>query len=73
MLWEDGVSAWSVLMPKVLCVVGAIIAILLLLMFGLDLAAGVPFNHGSSLMDIVFLLSALVLGYLSWTTLMEQK
>jgi hypothetical protein len=60
-------------MPKALCVVGAIIAILLLLMFGLDFVAGIPFSRVSSTMDIVFLLCALLLGYLSWTTLMDQK
>jgi hypothetical protein len=60
-------------MPKALCLVGAIIAILLLLIFGLDFAAGFPFGRVSVPMDIVFLLCALVLGYLSWTTLMEQK
>jgi hypothetical protein len=60
-------------MPKALCLVGAIIAILLLLIFGLDLVARFPFGRASSLMDIISLLCALVLGYLSWTTLMEQK
>jgi hypothetical protein len=60
-------------MPKALCVVGAIVAVLLLILFGLDFAAGFPFNGVSSVMDFGFLLCALILGYVSWTTLMEQK
>ena len=60
-------------MSKALCVVGAIIAILLLLMFGLDFATKFPFGRVSSAMDTVFVLCALLLGYLSWTTLMDQK
>jgi hypothetical protein len=59
-------------MLKVLCVVGAIVAILLLIVFGLDLVSGFPFDRVSSVMDVGFLFCSLVLGYVSWTTLMEQ-
>jgi hypothetical protein len=60
-------------MPKALCIVGAVIAILLLLIFGLDFAVRFPFGRNSVIMDIGFLVCALMLGYMSWTTLQEQK
>lgn len=59
-------------MSKALCFVGIGVAGLLLLVFGLDLAIGVPFNKASMVMDIGFVVCSLVLGYLSWTTLREQ-
>ncbi|MBI3838846.1 MAG: hypothetical protein HY288_13065 [Planctomycetia bacterium] len=59
-------------MPKVLAISGMVVAGLLLLMFGLDLAASVPFSHASRMMDIIFLLCAGILGYMSWNTYREQ-
>ncbi|HYW78284.1 MAG TPA: hypothetical protein VE890_01865 [Thermoguttaceae bacterium] len=59
-------------MSKALCYIGIGVAGLLLLVFGLDLAIGMPFNTDSKVMDIGFVVCALVLGYLSWTTLREQ-
>jgi hypothetical protein len=41
-------------------------------MFGLDLAIRVPFGKASVAMDVAFLLSAGMLGYLSWNTFREQ-
>ncbi|MCE5267843.1 MAG: hypothetical protein LLG00_08150 [Planctomycetaceae bacterium] len=60
-------------MPKALCLVGMVVAVLLLLVFGLDLAVGFPFGRLSLVMDIGFLLCSAALGYMSWTTLQEQK
>ncbi len=60
-------------MPKALCLTGSVVAILLLLVFGLDLAIGFPFRRASSTMDIGLLIASLALGYVSWTTLKEQK
>ncbi len=60
-------------MPKALCLTGSVVAILLLLVFGLDLAIGFPFGRASSTMDIGLLIASLALGYVSWTTLKEQK
>jgi hypothetical protein len=60
-------------MPKALCLVGAVVAVLLLLVFGLDLGLAFPFHRSSLTMDIGILLGALALGYVSWTTLTEQK
>ena len=60
-------------MPKALCLVGTIVAGLLLLVFGFDLAVGFPFHRVSPTMDIGCLLCSVILGYVSWTTLREQK
>ena len=60
-------------MPKALCLVGMVVAVLLLLVFGLDLALGFPFNRVSPTMDIGILLCSVALGYVSWATLQEQK
>ena len=65
-------------MPKALCYVGLVVALVLLLVFGLDLATGFildkafPFGGVSLLMDVGFVLGAAVLAYLSWATLREQ-
>ena len=60
-------------MAKVLCIAGAVIAVLLVLIFGLDLALKIPFKRASILMDIGFLVCAGLLGFISWTTLKEQS
>ena len=59
-------------MPKGLCIAGVVVAILLLLISGLDAAIEVPFGRVSLMMDIGLILCSAVLGYLSWTTLQEQ-
>ena len=59
-------------MPKALCIFATAISVLLLAVFGLDLATSIPF--GRSLMtDIGFLIAAGILGYLSWSALREQR
>ena len=60
-------------MSKALCIVGAVVAALLVLVFGLDLALGFPFGGYSLVMDGAFILCSAVLGYLSWATLREQQ
>jgi hypothetical protein len=60
-------------MPKALCIVGIVVAVLLLLLFGLDLAIGFPFGRQSIIMSVGFVLSSLVLASLSWLTFKEQK
>ena len=59
-------------MPKALCIIGMVVAILVLILFSLDLAIALPFARASMTLDIVFVISAAVLAYLSWTTLKEQ-
>ena len=46
---------------------------MLLILFSLDLAIGVPFKKADTLMDIVFLISSTGLGLISWLTLKELK
>ena len=58
-------------MPKALTMAGMVIAGLLILMFGLDLAIQFPFGHASVMMDVFVLLSAGALGYMSWSTYRE--
>jgi len=60
-------------MSKALCLGGGIVAVLLLLVFGLDLAVRFPFGGPSPLMDIGIVVCAILLGYLSWSTLREQR
>lgn len=59
-------------MPKVLTIIAMVIAGLILLVFALDAAIGIPFKKASLLMDIGFIVCAVALGYLSWTTYREQ-
>ncbi len=60
-------------MPKALCILGMAISALLLLVFGLDLATGFPFNAGTPMMNIGFIIASAILGYLGWSTLREQR
>ena len=60
-------------MPKALCLVGTVVAVLLLLVFGLDLAIAFPFHRDSLPMDVGTLVCSVILGYVSWTALREQK
>ncbi len=59
-------------MPKVLTISGFVVALLVLLIFGLDLALGIPFNKTSMAMDIAFVLCGIGLGYMSWMTFRQQ-
>lgn len=63
-------------MPKALCMTGMVVAILILVLFLLDMVvpeAWAPFKRSNWLMDIGFVLCASGLGYLSWATYREQK
>jgi TRAP-type C4-dicarboxylate transport system permease small subunit len=63
-------------MPKAFCIAGAVVAILLLLVFGVDLAIGFPFDRQGwpgMVMDICMVLCAGMLGYISWATFRTLK
>jgi hypothetical protein len=60
-------------MPKAFCIAGAVVAILLLLVFGIDLAAGFPFDRQSWTIDIGMILCSGILGYISWSTYRTLK
>ncbi len=59
-------------MPKALCLTGMVIAIVVFLLFLLDLILGFPFQGASKLLDLVFVICAAVLGFISFTTFREQ-
>lgn len=62
-------------MPKALCWTGMVIAILVLALFLFDLVAPAglaPFKKSSVTLDVMFVLCAGALAYLSWATLKEQ-
>jgi hypothetical protein len=61
-------------MPKVFCIAGAVVAILLLLIFGADLIPGIgPFGGQSMTIDIGMVVCSLMLGYISWATYRTLK
>ena len=59
-------------MPKALCLTGMVIAIVVFLLFLLDLILGFPFQGASMSLDIVFVICAAGLGFISFTTFREQ-
>ena len=59
-------------MPKMLAICGMVVSVVVLLVFGLDLAVGQPFQKISMPMDIGFVVAAVLLAYMSWTTFREQ-
>ena len=61
-------------MPKALCLTGMVISILVFLMFLADLVLPQSlafFSKASRPLDILFIICALALGYLSWNTFSE--
>jgi hypothetical protein len=50
-----------------------IVALLVILLFGADLAFKFPFQRASVAMDAVFVVCALLLAYMSWSSFREQK
>ena len=59
-------------MPKALTISGMVVAGLLLLLFGLDLAVSFPFRGVSRTMDVVLVVCSAILAYMSWSTFREQ-
>ena len=67
-------------MPKALCLIGMVLAILVFLIFFLDLVFGMsgmrdyaPLRMASIPMDIVFLISSGALAVMAFLTFREQK
>jgi hypothetical protein len=59
-------------MPKALAILGMAIAVLMLVMFGLDALVGIPFGQSAGVVtDVGFLVAAALLAYMSWHTLRE--
>lgn len=59
-------------MPKLLTMIGLVLAVGIVIPFVLDLAFQFPFKRASMFMDIVFIVGGAILAYLSWTTMREQ-
>ncbi len=66
-------------MQKGLCIAAFSIAVIVLALFLADLILGMagmyqlaPFKFANMLMDIVFIVCALILGAMSWFTMKEQ-
>jgi hypothetical protein len=60
-------------MAKALSILGMAVSILLVLVFGLDLAIGFPFNGSNAMMSIGFVVFSAILVYLSWSSLRELR
>lgn len=65
-------------MPRLLCLLGLVVAGLVLLLFLADLAlsftsSGGIFSYPSLMMDIAFIVASAILGYLAWSALKELK
>ena len=60
-------------MPKAFCIAGAVVAILLLLVFGIDPILGFPFGGQNWIIDIGMVVCSAMLGYISWSTYRTLK
>lgn len=66
--WYSGKNT----MPKALCISGMVVGGLLLVLFGLDLALGLPFERSSVLLDIMLVICGAMLAGVSFQTFREQ-
>jgi hypothetical protein len=60
-------------MAKAMSIAGMVVAGLLTLVFAADLAIKVPFGRVGPATDIGFLISAVILGYLSWNAFRDNR
>ena len=60
-------------MAKGFAIFGFVVAIVLLLVFGLDLAVGIPFDRINVVTDVLFVLASLALGVVSFMTFREAN
>ncbi|MGC6441932.1 MAG: hypothetical protein ACON4H_04655 [Rubripirellula sp.] len=67
-------------MPKALCLISLVASILIVVLFLLDAVAGMlgmtdfaPMLSANMTMDIVFIIMAGAMSYLSWSTYREQR
>lgn len=76
---SSAISHKGWLMPKVLCLIGVVFSALVALIFLLDIVLGMmnsasaPLRMVSLTMDILFILAACGLAYVSWTAFREQR
>jgi hypothetical protein len=60
-------------MAKAMSIAGMIVAGLLALIFIADLAVGIPFGRYGTMTDVGFVISSLILAYLSWNAFRDAK
>lgn len=60
-------------MTKTLPLLGMMIAGLVAVLFVADLAAGFPFQRVSIAADVGFLISSLIIAYMSWSLLEKPR
>ena len=60
-------------MAKAMSIAGMIVAGLIALIFVADLAVKIPFGRVGTVTDVGFLVSALILAYLSWNAFRDSK
>ena len=60
-------------MGKVLCIIAMVISTLLLLIFLLDAAAGIPFHRANIVFDIIFIVVAAMIGVLSFFSFRQVR
>jgi hypothetical protein len=60
-------------MAKAMTIAGMAIAGLIGLVFTLDLALGIPFGRASKLTDVVFMISAGIVGFLAWSAFRDIR
>ena len=58
-------------MAKGLTITALALAVLTLVLFGMDLAISVPFNKQSIFLDVAFVICALAIGFLGYSTWRE--
>lgn len=59
-------------MAKALSIAGMVVAGFLLVVFAADLALGIPFGRQQTMTDVGFVVSAAILGYLSWSAFRDS-
>ena len=59
-------------MARAMSIAGLVVAGLLLIVFGFDLALEIPFGRANWVMDVGFVVCAAILGYMSWDALAES-
>ncbi len=60
-------------MAKLVAIIGMVMSGLVAILFLADLAAGFPFARISMAADVGFVLSSLILAYLSWSILERPR
>ncbi|MBS0210845.1 MAG: hypothetical protein JSS27_18030 [Planctomycetes bacterium] len=59
-------------MAKAFSIIALILALGLIVVFGLDLAMEIPFKKASPTMDYGFIACSVILAFLSWQSFREQ-